>query len=652
MRRRSSKWIPSLGFAALFGFATPSISSAAPDPSGFEDLSAEQQAELRKAAELIAQGKDRDDPEVLKHVNAAAAYGQAAEAAAKNEGLAGELERLRAQIERDKARAERDREMYDKPSVWEQAGAQLLQALIGMLMDVGKQKLNDWVNGGGEDDQLLDQIRELEEERTRLEEELAGGGVNGPGGPGNNGGLGEVITDANGNTGYDTDGNGFVDIPLYPGGSPGSPGNDGTNPVLTTPGSVLPGGPLSTDSPSSLDKDDSAADSVPASVGGGGIGGIGGPGAGGPGFGGAAGTPSVGGGGLAPGAAGADGPGSEEDPDAAGLAGAGGAEGGEAGELDGAEGDEGALGKSGSGADGEDGAAPGTKKAFGRVIVLPKLEFEDLAGNRKANDDWSEEWKDDSWDDSADNGDFDEDWSNDDDWGGEWDAAAKKGKKKSSGDVETTTAEDQETAELVDQIIRVETAVAEWRQLEAKAKQAGVDPYGFKDEMGYRASGGAEHDPFKDVRTKEGKIDLTKVDVWLISEETWRDGEEPVRYKLAIDPDDITDFEPIHGGVAMVQGVVKEVEVDKRVMEEIKGDVQEIQVERVLLSAEKPPAEGDDLSEDGDPFSEDSETPAPLPADGSEPKKGLDTPAPKPLPEKSDAPKEGGSDDEDDWGSW
>ena len=638
--RRSSKWIPSLGFAALFGFATPCISSAAPDPSGFEDLSAEQQAELRKAAELIAQGKDRDDPEVLRHVNAAAAYGQAAGAAAKNEGLAGELERLRAQIERDKARAERDREMYDKPSVWEQAGAQLLQALIGMLMDVGKQKLNDWVNGGGEDDQLLDQIRELEEERTRLEEELAGGGINGPGGPGNNGGLGEVITDANGNTGYDTDGNGFPD----------SPGNDGTNPILTTPGSVLPGGPLSTDTPSSLDKDDSSADSVPGSVAGGG--GIGSGGAAGPGlgFGGGGGTPSVGAGGLAPGAAGAEGPGSEEDPDAAGLAGAAGA-GGEAGTLDGAEGDEGALGKSGSGANGEDGAAPGTKKAFGRVIVLPKLEFEDLAGNRKANDDWSEEWKDDSWDDSADNGDFDEDWSNDDDWGGEWDAAAKKGKNKGS-DVETTTAEDQKTAELVDQIIRVETAVAEWRQLEAKAKQAGVDPYGFKDEMGYRAAGEAEHDPFKDVRTKEGKIDLTKVDVWLISEETWRDGEEPVRYKLSIDPDDVTDFEPIHGGVAMVQGVVSEVDVDKRVMEEIKGDVQVIEVERVLLSAEKPPAEGDELGDESDPFSEDSETPAPLPADGSEPKQGLDAPAPKPLPEKSDAPKDGGSDDEDDWGSW
>ena len=104
---RPSKWIAGLAFAAIFGFATPSITLAAPDDtsaeSQFNQLSTEQQNELRKAAELLAQGKDRNDPEVLKHVNAAAAYGQAAEQAAKNAGMAGELESLRAQIERQKA---------------------------------------------------------------------------------------------------------------------------------------------------------------------------------------------------------------------------------------------------------------------------------------------------------------------------------------------------------------------------------------------------------------------------------------------------------------------------------------------------------------------------------------------------------------------
>jgi len=626
---RPSKWIAGLAFAAIFGFATPSITLAAPDDtsaeSAFSELSAEQQNELRKAAELLAAGKDRNDPEVLRHVNAAAAYGQAAEQAAKNEGMAGQLEQVRAQIERQRAAAERDREANDRPSVWEQAGSQILQGLIAALMDVGKQKLNDWINGGGENDQLLDQIRDLEDERTRLEEELAGGGP-GSGGT-DNGGLGEVITDPNGNTGYDTDGNGFVDIPLYPDGSPSSPGNDGTDPGLSAPGSVLPG-PLTNSDPASLDKDDN---SLP-NVGGGGasLGGNSGPGFN---FGGGA-NPGDGG---ALGANGAEGEDKDGDGEPDGAAGAGGAL-GEAGSLDGAEGSA-ANGKAGSSSGDsetdEDGVA--LEKKFGRVIVLPKLEFEDLAGNRKANDNWSEEWKDDSWDDSADNGDFDEDWADDEDWGGEWDAAAKKGKKAAPAEGESTetNAEDQQTAELVDQIIRVETAVAEWRKLEAKAKEAGVDPYGFQDEeMGYRASGDSSKDPFKDVRTKDGKIDLTKVDVWLIQDETWKDGEEPVRFRLKIDPEDITDFEPIHGGVAMIQGVMSEVDVDKRVLDEIKGKVKEIEVRRVLLSAEKPPEDQEELSEgmEGDESTD-------------SPSDGLDTPSDKKL----DAPKKESEGSDDGW---
>ena len=269
--------------------------------------------------------------------------------------------------------------------------------------------------------------------------------------------------------------------------------------------------------------------------------------------------------------------------------------------------------------------------------MLPKLEFENLAGDRKAKDDWSEEWKDDSWDDAADNGDFKEDWAQDDDWGGDWKSAEAKGeKKKAAAAGAKTTADDQKAAELVDQIIRVETAVAEWRKLEVKAKEAGVDPYGFQDEeMGYRASGTEERDPFKDVRTKDGKIDLTKVDVWLVEGETWKDGEEPLRFRLKIDPEEVTDFEPIHGGVAMVQGVLTEMDVDKRVLDEIKGKVKEIEVIRVLLSAEKPPEDADAL--DG------GTTPDGL---GGTEGEGLSTPETKKSSDTKPAPASEGWDDE------
>ncbi|MBL4844742.1 MAG: hypothetical protein JKY65_04380 [Planctomycetes bacterium] len=617
---RSSKWIAVVAIAGLFGFASPSICQAAPEDAetenAFKALSTEQQKELRTAAELIGAGAAPDSAEVMRHINAAAAYGTAANSAAQSAGMAARLESVQAQIDGQKAVAERNREANDRPSVWEKAGSQLLQGLLAALLDVGKQKLNDWINGGGEDDKLLDQIRDLEDERTRLEDELNGGGP----GAGDNGGLGEVITDPNGNTGYDTDGNGFVDIPLYPNGTPGSPGND-SNPIVSAPGSVTPG-PLTSTDPRSLDKDDT---SLPANLGGGGAsrGGNSGPGFN---FGGGANTPdaAAAAGGLAAAGEDKDGDGIADDAAAA------------AGGLSKADSDAaGGIGSSGKddGSDDLDEDGVEMKKKFGRIIVLPKLEFGDLAGNRKANDNWNEEWKDDSWDDAADNGDFDEDWADDEDWGGEWDAAAKKGEKAPEGaDDATTTAEDQETAELVDQIIRVETAVAEWRKLEAKAKEAGVDPYGFKDEeMGYRASGDEEKDPFKDVRTKDGKIDLTKVDVWLIEEETWKDGEEPIRYRLKIDPEEIIDFEPIHGGVAMIQGVLSDVDVDKRVLDEIKGKVKEIEVRRVLLSAEKPP---EDPSELDGTDSEDE--------DGEEDTDGLDTPAKKSL----DAPKKTEGDDD------
>ncbi|MBL4844743.1 MAG: hypothetical protein JKY65_04385 [Planctomycetes bacterium] len=636
---RPTKLVSTFACVALLGLASASIGHAAPEDdeaakNAFKELSGEQQKELRKVAELIGEGKSPKDPEVLKHVNAAKAYGTAANQAAKNDGMAAQIRLLEARIEGDKAIAERNREANDRPSVWDRAGSQILQALIAMLMDVGKQKLNDWINGGGKDDALLDQIRDLEDERIRLEEELAGGGPGGTNGGSDNNGLGEVITDPNGNTGYDTDGNGYVDIPLYPNGTPGSPGNESLDPTLSTPGSVLPG-PIIGSGPNSLDKDDLSSAGL---RGGGGIGRNGGPsGNSGVGFPGGGATPSIGAGGLAANSPGALAEGEDKDGDGIpdGEAGLGG-ELGEAGSLD----PDSAKDGSSKGGDGDDEDGVATTKKFGRVIVLPKLEFGELAGNRKANDDWSEEWKDDSWDDSSDNGDFDEDWSNDEDWGGEWDEAAKKGKKAPGP---STTAEDAAAAELVDQIIRVETAVAEWRKLEAKAKEAGVDPYGFKDDdMGYRAAGSEEIDAFKDVRDKDGKIDLSKVDVWLIEEETWKDGEEPIRYRLNIDPDAIVDFEPIHGGVAMVEGVLSNVDVDDRVLDEIKGKVKDLEVHRVLLSAEKPPEDRDELSEDN-PFEESDESPIPE----DETKKGLETPALKPAPKV-----EPDSDDEDDWGAW
>ena len=77
----------------------------------------------------------------------------------------------------------------------------------------------------------------------------------------------------------DRNGNGYVDIPLYPDGTPSSPGSgtDLSDPSITAPGGILPGPLTSSNDSDSLDRDDT---SLPANIGGGGasLGGNSGPG--------------------------------------------------------------------------------------------------------------------------------------------------------------------------------------------------------------------------------------------------------------------------------------------------------------------------------------------------------------------------------------
>ena len=580
---RPSKWIAAIALTALLLGGSPAIVHAQ------DDRLSEIQDQQREAEnEYLAAVEAGDDAAKARALEKMQVLQQISDNAIEREGATAQLERIRAQIERDKAYAEQA-----NPSLMKQLGSQFLQGLLQLLMSAGQQKLNDYLNGPNEE--LLNQLETLEEERAALEDEIA----NGTDGTNLEDILGPIITDPNGTTGYDRDGDGYVDIPTNADGSLGT--YDPSNPVATDTSSSLPGTivPSPGADDSSLDDDDTLDPNNLANF----------PGSGGASLG-NGGGPSFNFGGNDP-----------NDPNAAaGVAGAENPE-GEEGAEDGEEG-EGALAGGAGGVSRGDGGALGSgeegekttdeegrplEKKSGRIAVLPKLEFEDLAGNQKPSDDWSDSWEDDGWDDSADNGDLDSEWAEDDDWGEEWDTAKAKG---AAVEKKTTSAEDKAAAELVDQIIRVETVIADWRKLEVKAKEAGVDPYGFEDsEMGYRASGAAGKDPFKDVRTSEGKIDLSKVDVWLIEEETWKDGEQPKRFRLKVDPEEVTDFDPIHGGVAIIRGVIVDLDVDERVLEEIKGKVKELEVDTVLLSAEKPPADMDSLEGEGGELEEAEPTP-------------------------------------------
>jgi hypothetical protein len=215
---------------------------------------------------------------------------------------------------------------------------------------------------------------------------------------------------------------------------------------------------------------------------------------------------------------------------------------------------------------------------MGRLIVMAKTNKDDakLAGNREESSDWSddfEEWGDDDWDDTADNGDADK-----------------------VLDTEDTIGDGKGEAKLTEELMRVQSVIDEWRKDE-EDKDKADDSFGFEDDdmSGYRASGDDKNkDPLKDCRDEDGKIDLTKVDMWLIDRDSWKQGEKPIRYKLEALLD-LKDFDPIPGGVLVCRGVSEELDVKESVLDTIKGEVRKLEIVSVILSAEKPPEDMDSL---------------------------------------------------------
>jgi len=573
---RNSLWCVA-GMLLLLG--APSVAQAQQDPDAIRQLSDAQVKQLtEEAAAKFAQAKQLDaqaaqaraagNTTLANQLTAQAdqlrqqghaLYDQAQQRQAQTEGLIGRMNETTARIDAmDKA--------YDKPGFWDKVG----DKAIDIIGDLLSQLIQQWIAGGGQDDDLLNRINELQDERDRLlnERDTSGGG--------GTDGLGNIITDPNGTYGYDRDNDGFVDIPLNPDGTPAGP-YDPTNPDAYGNNGGLAGGLdglNGLDGSGGSDGLDGLA-GLPGFSGGGGLGGGSGsgPGLGGFGSGGIGGN--TGGEGL---------PGGDELGGGMGPAkaagGAGGAEDGTstAGKID----------RDGDGKPDDDDRDVET--VMGRIVVLPKLEFEEVAGDHQEGGDWSndfEEWGDDDWDDKKDNGDFSEE-----DWG-----QPAKDKKKSKGG-KGTVGDAEEAAKLVDELIRVETVIQEWRKVEEAEESGEKDPYFQDDEMsGYRASGDkapTEEDPFKDVRDEEGKIDVTKVDVWVIERDTWKTGKTPTRYKVNA-PLDLKGFDPIHGGVLVARGVVKELDVDEGVLKRIKGDVKQVELVSVILSAEKPPEDMDAL---------------------------------------------------------
>lgn len=272
----------------------------------------------------------------------------------------------------------------------------------------------------------------------------------------------------------------------------------------------------------------------------------------------------------------------------------------------------GGLGLQGNTRPGTGAAAPGGKKPAGKD------------GGWNYQDDWA---------DSADNGDYDESW--DEEWGNGWgDQPSGKTPGKAPGQparpgrtqpgVGQPGVAGQPGAQpvplgggarpltepnLLHELGQIDTQITEWRKAERERLLREKDPYAFgnKDNLQGNYGQTKQEDPFAAYRTLEGRLDLTKVDVWLVIDESWLEGKEPRRYRLRATDESVDQFDPVHGEYMVVQGTVVDLPVDPLVLQEIKGEVKEMEVVKVVAKSKTPPARDGTL----DPLGVPGKTPAP-----------------------------------------
>jgi len=263
------------------------------------------------------------------------------------------------------------------------------------------------------------------------------------------------------------------------------------------------------------------------------------------------------------------------------------------------------------------GEAIEAKEYIGRIFILPKDMITAAAeggvgavGNQKPTE--GDGFADDGWNDS-DNG----DWADEeDDWGWE---EEEWGEEKPAADP-TTPAEPgvpamgapltPEEELLKQEIIQVEAEIAKWQKAEREKRLQQEDPYAFETT---RALQSEAEDPLKAYRNEDGKLDLTRVNVWIVVDDSWKqaapaEGEgmgmeepgapaadySPVRMRLIV-PDELLDrFEPIPGGWVTLRGTPVEAEFNPAIFPGLKGSVQDLDLVQVLAVTKEQPANLDD----------------------------------------------------------
>ncbi len=607
-------WVPALLGVTVLVYGAPPL-AVAQDKESILAADRQRDAFYKKRLDEISRGTYPDEEARRRAYDET--YAEWLKGKQQTAGLVGSMNKTAADIEN--AGANRP------PGFWDKVG----DTALGIIGEALKEAIKNWMNNPSEEN--LRRIEELEAERDRLLTERNNPDPNG--GTGTDGsGVGRPVYDSDGNiVGWDRDGDGRPDMTDSNGDGTPDTYNGGTNdtaysdpyeylngggngvdingdgiPDIDTNGDGIPDTPAtgpSATNPGGLNMIDTNGDGIPDAIDANGDGipdNI-------------AGNMSGGGGGITPGGnfngggsggVGAPGEGAEGAP-------------GE-GDLAAADGEGGTP--TGSGERGKAGSFPKTEKdkngdgiddeeqlvmISGRPIVLPKATpgaaATGVAGNRMPSGP-----VEDDWNDMEDNGDAEDDWG--DDWGDGWGDESTTGSQPAPGTrpgalpgaapgapavpgAPGSMGTASEATKLVDQLIRVETVIAEWRKKAKDEAEGKTDPYGFDDARGYRAGGTtkASQDPLAELRGPDGKLDLTRCEIWIVERDTWQEGKEPKRYQVTVTEDALDQFDPIQGGYIVVRGIIGDVSVDQRVIQEIKGEVKKVDVVQVVLSEEKPP---------------------------------------------------------------
>jgi hypothetical protein len=561
---KNAWWFPLLLAAAVVTYGVPSTVWAQ------DDLRKLQQQEASNAAFYQEQLRAAYAENPINMEKVRALQDQYNASATRAAGLAGQIERINA----DKAAAKANQ----PPG----AGSKFLDMAMGVIGEALSAAIKNWMNNPNEEN--LRRIEELEAERDRLETIANNPDPGGAGGDSSTDGTGRPIFDDNGNlVGFDRDGDGVVDVTDSNGDGRGDTFNGETDAYadpyeyLNTPTPTTPTDPAAI-ADAAEDGGDGSASGGGANMGGSfGAGTSGGSDSGGEGEGEGEGEEEL----------------AAEDEDGKGT---------KTGKED-SDGDLATTERDKDGDGKDDKTGQPLEMISGRILVMAKADPALMGpggavGNRAPSGP-----VEDDWNDMEDNGDSEDDWGEDwgDDWGSEPSTTATQPVPAAGGTpaapapgAPARMGAASDTTKLVDQLIRVETVIAEWRKKAKEEAEGKNDPYGFEDAKGY-ASGqptATSADPLAELRGPDGKLDLARCEIWVIERDSWQEGQEPKRYQITVADDAIDQFDPIHGGYVVVRGIVGEVPVETRVLQEIRGDVKKLEVVQVVLSQEEPPEGG------------------------------------------------------------